>query len=187
MNNINFKNNIICVFVIIMERNQFKRREFNELDFWNPFTWFNDGGKSVPPPAFTGTSQDEKSAGLPGWKTNNDSTLSTALKANFTQPFVKAEKTVVNDVKIVEKSISNIAETAEKDLKMISTEIYDAGKWVVKETEIIGDDIATAGRGLYKFGSKTVVFIENYYPFILFAGASYLSARYVNELKQAVA
>ena len=113
--------------------------------------------------------------------------MTSALKSNFKQPFVKAEKTIVNDVKIVEKSISNIAETAEKDLKMISTEIYDAGKWVVKETEIIGDDIATAGRGLYKFGSKTVVFIENYYPFILFAGASYLSARYVNELKQAVA
>jgi len=181
MNNINFKNNIICVFVIIMERNQFKALS----DWYNPLTWF--GQPSVAPPAFTGTSQDEKSAGLPGWKTNNDSTLSTALKANFTQPFVKAEKTIVNDVKIVEKSISNIAETAEKDLKMISTEIYDAGKWVVKETEIIGDDIATAGRGLYKFGSKTVVFIENYYPFILFAGASYLSARYVNEVKQALA
>jgi len=180
MNNINFKNNIICVFVIIMERNQFKALS----DWYNPLTWF--GQPSVAPPAFTGTSQDEKSAGLPGWKTNNDSTLSTALKANFTQPFVKAEKTIVNDVKKVEKSIENIAETAEKDLKMISTEIYDAGKWVVKETEIIGDDIVTAGRGLYKFGSKTVVFVEKNYMLILFGLGSYLGARYVNELKQAV-
>ena len=169
-----------------MEANQFKRQTFNELDWFNPFSWFNDGGKSIPPPKFDGVSQDEKSAALTGWKKSSESTLTTALTSNFVKPFKKVETTVVNDVKNVEKSVVNIAETAEQDLKYIGTEIYDGAKWVVKETEIIGNDIATAGRGLYKFGSKTVRFIEDYYPFILFAGGSYLTARYINELKQTV-
>jgi len=168
-----------------MEQNQFKRREFNELDWYNPTTWF--GQPSVAPPAFNGVSQDEKSAGLPGWKTSTDTSFNSSLKNEFVKPFTKVEKSVVNDVKKVENTIENIAQTAEKDLKMISTEIYDGGKWVVKEAEIIGEDVITAGRGLYKFGSKTVIFIENYYPVILFGLGSYLGARYVNELKQAVA
>ena len=167
-----------------MEQNQFKRHEFNELDtiWYNPTTWF--GQPSVAPPAFNGVSQDEKSAALPGWKTSTESTLTSALKSNFVKPFKNAEQSVVKDVKKVEKTIENIASDAENDLKYIGTEIYDGAKWAVKETEIIGNDIATAGRGLYKFGSKTVLFIENYYPFILFAGGSYLSAKYYNELKQ---
>ena len=168
-----------------MEQNQFKRRTFNELDWFNPTTWF--GQPSVAPPAFTGVSQDEKSAGLPGWKTSSNTSVSSAFKNEFVKPFTNTEKTVVNDVKSVEKSIVNIAETAEKDLKMISTEIFDGGKYVVKEIEIIGNDVAIAGRGLYKFGSKTVIFIENYYMFILFGIGSYMGARYVNEIKQAVA
>ena len=103
-----------------MEQNQFKRREFNELDFWNPSTWF--GAPSVAPPAFNGVSQDEKSAGLPGWKTSTDTSFNSSLKSNFVSPFTKVEKSVVNNVKKVENTIENIAETAEKDLKMISTE-----------------------------------------------------------------
>jgi len=170
-----------------MEQNQLKRGEFNELDaiWYNPTTWF--GQPSVAPPKFDGVSQDEKSAALPGWKTSTESTLSSALKSNFVSPFKNTEQTIVKDVKNVEKSVANIAETAEQDLKYIGTEIYDGAKWVVKETEIIGSDIATAGRGLYKFGSKTVRFIEDYYPIILFAGGSYLSAKYYNELKQTMA
>jgi hypothetical protein len=170
-----------------MEANQFKRREFNELDaiWYNPMTWF--GQPSIPPPNFNQPTQEFKNVGYDPFKKNTESTLSSALKSNFISPFKKVETTVVSDVKNVEKSVVNIAETAENDLKYIGTEIYDGAKWVVKESEIIGNDVANAGRGLYKFGSKTVQFIENYYPFILFAGGSYLGARYINELKQAVA
>ena len=168
-----------------MERNQFKRREFNELDWYNPLTWF--GQPSVPPPAFTGTSQDEKSAGLPGWKTNDESTLSTALKSNFTQPFVKAEKTVVNNVKKVEKSIENIATDIEQDIKWLGKEALIGGEWVVSTSETIGKEVVDVSRGLYKFGSKSVVFVEKNYMLILFGLGSYVGAKYYNELKQAVA
>ncbi len=168
-----------------MEQNQLKKRIFNELDWYDPTTWF--GQPSVAPPAFNGISQDEKSAALPGWKTSTDNSFNSSLKSNFVKPFTKVETTVVNDVKKVENTIENIAQTAEKDLKYIGTEIYDGGKFVVKEIEIVGEDIAIAGRGLYRFGSKTVQFVENYYPLILFVGGSYLGARYINELKQAVA
>jgi len=168
-----------------MEQNQFKRREFNELDWYNPASWF--GAPSVAPPAFNGISQDEKSASLSGWKTSTDTSFNSALKSNFVSPFTKVEKSVVNNVKKVENTIENIAETAEKDLKMISTEIYDGGKWIVKEAEIIGEDVVIAGRGLYRFGSKTVIFVENYYPLILFGLGSYLGANYINTVKQALA
>ena len=168
-----------------MERNQFKRREFNELDWYNPLTWF--GQPSVAPPAFTGTSQDEKSAGLPGWKTNSESTLSTALKSNFVSPFKKVETTVVNDVKKVEKSIENIATDIEQDIKWLGKEALIGGEWVVSTSETIGKEVVDVSRGLYKFGSKSVVFVEKNYMLILFGLGSYLGARYVNEVKQAIA
>ncbi len=168
-----------------MEQNQLKKRIFNELDWYDPTTWF--GQPSVAPPAFNGISQDEKSAALPGWKTSTDTSFNSSLKSNFVSPFKKVETTVVNDVKKVENTIENIAQTAEKDLKYIGTEIYDGGRFVVKEIEIIGEDVVIAGRGLYRFGSKTVIFVENYYPFILFAGASYLTANYINTVKQELA
>ena len=167
-----------------MERNQFKRREFNELDWYNPLTWF--GQPSVAPPAFTGTSQDEKSAGLPGWKSSTDSSLTSALKSNFKQPFVKAEKTVVNDVKKVEKSIVNIATDIEQDIKWLGKEALIGGSWVVSEVETVEKNIVDVSRGIYKFGSKSVVFVEKNYMLILFGLGSYLGARYVNELKQAI-
>ncbi len=164
-----------------MERNQFKTLS----DWYNPLTWF--GQPSVAPPAFTGTSQDEKSAGLPGWKTNNDSSLTSTLKANFKQPFVKAEKTIVNDVKKVEKSIENIATDIEQDIKWLGKEALIGGEWVVSTSETIGKEVVDVSRGLYKFGSKSVVFVEKNYMLILFGLGSYVGAKYYNELKQAVA
>ncbi len=124
---------------------------------------------------------------MPGWKTNNESTLSTALKSNFTQPFVKAEKTVVNDVKKVEKSIVNIATDIEQDIKWLGKEALIGGSWIVSEVETVEKNIVDVSRGIYKFGSKSVVFVEKNYMLILFGLGSYVGAKYYNELKQAVA
>ena len=74
----------------------------------------------------------------------------------------------------------------EQDIKWLGSELVIGGNYVVNGVETVGRDIYQGGRTIYKIGSSTVTFVENYYQFILFGIGTYLTARYVNELKQAV-
>ena len=72
----------------------------------------------------------------------------------------------------------------EQDIKWLGSELVIGGNWVVDGVETVGRDIYQGGRTIYRIGSKSIDFVENYYPFILFGIGTYLGARYVNELKQ---
>ena len=72
----------------------------------------------------------------------------------------------------------------EQDIKWLGSELVIGGNYVVNGIETVGKDIYSGGRTIYRIGSKSIDFVENYYPFILFGIGTYLGARYVNELKQ---
>ena len=86
----------------------------------------------------------------------------------------------------VVKDTENVVKLIEQDLVWLGNEAIIGGTWVVDGVETVGRDIYSGARTIYRIGSKTVTFVEDYYPFILFGIGSYLGARYVNELKQAV-
>ena len=95
-----------------------RRRNFQQLNWYDPTTWF--GGPSVPPPAYDGPSQDEKSAGLPGFKQSNESGINLALKNEFVAPFKKVEQAVVSDVDKVTNELTTIKDgivTGFRDIK----------------------------------------------------------------------
>ena len=179
-----------------------RKRNFNELDWYNPLTWF--GQPSIPPPDFDATAQWQSP--LPSSKSTDNSIMSmnsfdAALKSNFVKPFTSAEKTVVSDVKTetkkIEDGIINVAKAIETDIvsfkdgvitgfdKVVSTfENFDKGV-----ENIFVNDIEPIGKDLFKVISSmlkgTVYLIERPMQVAAFGGG-YLLLRYFNEYKQAI-
>ena len=161
-----------------MERNQFKKRGMHELSFLDTL---EDGIMNYTPigvaiNAFEGN----------GKKTKNILLKPEEFVLNELNPLKIDKNGVSFKTPAVVKDTENVVKLIENDLKWLGNEAIIGGTWVVDGVETVGRDIYSGGKTIYKIGSKTVTFVEDYYPFILFGIGSYLTARYVNELKQAV-
>ena len=159
-----------------MEKIQLKSRRMHELSFLDTL---EDGIMNYTPigvaiNAFEGT----------GKKTKNILLKPEEFVLNELNP-LKIDKSGVSfKTPAVVKDTENVVKLIENDLKWLGNEAIIGGTWVVDGVETVGRDIYSGGKTIYKIGSKTVTFVEDYYPFILFGIGSYLGARYVNELKQ---
>ena len=159
-----------------MERNQFKKRGMHELSFLDTL---EDGIMNYTPigvaiNAFEGS----------GKKTKNILLKPEEFVLNELNP-LKIDKSGISfKTPAVIKDTENAIKLIEQDIKWLGSELVIGGNYVVNGIETVGKDIYSGGRTIYRIGSKTVTFVENYYPFILFGIGSYLGARYVNELKQ---
>ena len=161
-----------------MERNQFKKRGMHELSFLDTL---EEGIMNYTPigvaiNAFEGN----------GKKTKNILLKPEEFVLNELNPLKIDKNGVSFKTPAVVKDTENVVKLIENDLKWLGNEAIIGGTWVVDGVETVGRDIYSGGKTIYKIGSKTVTFVEDYYPFILFGIGSYLTARYVNELKQAV-
>ena len=159
-----------------MEKIQLKSRRMHELSFLDTL---EDGIMNYTPigvaiNAFEGN----------GKKTKNILLKPEEFVLNELNP-LKIDKSGISfKTPAVVKDTENVVKLIEQDLVWLGNEAIIGGNYVVNGIETIGRDIYSGGRTIYKIGSKTVTFVENYYPFILFGIGSYLGARYVNELKQ---
>ena len=161
-----------------MERNQFKKRGMHELSFLDTL---EDGIMNYTPigvaiNAFEGN----------GKKTKNILLKPEEFVLNELNPLKIDKNGVSFKAPAVIKDTENAIKLIEQDIKWLGNEMVIGGNYVVNGIETVGRDIYSGGRTIYRIGSKTVTFVENYYPFILFGIGSYLGARYVNELKQVV-
>lgn len=96
---------------------------------------------------------------------------------------IKAIPTEIKaDFKATQTFFNNVVDESEK----IGKTIYDDAKWVGHEVEIVAEDVYDGAKALYRFGNKSVQFVENNYQTILFVFASYLTAKYINEVKNAI-
>ena len=159
-----------------MERNQFKKRGMHELSFLDTL---EDGIMNYTPigvaiNAFEGN----------GKKTKNILLKPEEFVLNELNPLKIDKNGISFKAPAVVKDTENVVKLIENDLKWLGNEAIIGGNYVVNGIETIGKDIYSGGRTIYRIGSKTVTFVENYYPFILFGIGSYLGARYINELKQ---
>ena len=161
-----------------MERNQFKKRGMHELSFLDTLETgimdYTPIGVAIN--AFEGN----------GKKTKNILLKPEEFVLNELNPLKIDKNGVSFKTPAVVKDTENVVKLIENDLKWLGNEAIIGGTWVVDGVETVGRDIYSGGKTIYKIGSKTVTFVEDYYPFILFGIGSYLGARYVNELKQAV-
>ena len=159
-----------------MERNQFKKRGMHELSFLDTL---EDGIMNYTPigvaiNAFEGS----------GKKTKNILLKPEEFVLNELNP-LKIDKSGISfKTPAVVKDTENAIKLIEQDIKWLGNEMVIGGNYVVNGIETIGKDIYSGGRTIYRIGSSTVTFVENYYQFILFGIGTYLGARYVNELKQ---
>ena len=161
-----------------MEANQFKSRRMHELSFLDTLERgimdYTPIGVAIN--AFEGT----------GKKTKNILLKPEEFVLNELNP-LKIDKSGVSfKTPAVIKDTENVVKLIEQDLVWLGNEAIIGGNYVVNGIETVGRDIYSGGRTIYRIGSKSIDFVENYYPFILFGIGSYLTARYVNELKQAV-
>ena len=161
-----------------MERNQFKKRGMHELSFLDTL---EEGIMNYTPigvaiKAFEGN----------GKKTKNILLKPEEFVLNELNPLKIDKNGVSFKTPAVVKDTEAAIKLIEQDIKWLGSELVIGGNWVVDGVETVGRDIYSGGKTIYKIGSKTVTFVENYYQFILFGIGSYLTARYVNELKQAV-
>ena len=161
-----------------MEKIQYKSRRMHELSFLDTLETgimdYTPIGVAIN--AFEGT----------GKKTKNILLKPEEFVLNELNP-LKIDKSGISfKTPAVVKDTENAIKLIEQDIKWLGSELVIGGNWVVDGVETVGRDIYSGGKTIYKIGSKTVTFVEDYYPFILFGIGSYLGARYVNELKQAV-
>jgi len=168
-----------------------RKKNFNELDWWNPTTWF--GQPSIPPPAFTGVSQDNQD--LPSTSKNNS--FEEALKSNFVKPFTTAERSVVNEAGKIENNIINVAKAIESDISTLKDGVISGFDKVENTFESFGKNVETIfindlepiGKDIYKVASSilkgTIYLIERPMQVALIGGG-YLALRYFNEYKQAI-
>ena len=161
-----------------MEANQFKSRRMHELSFLDTLETgimeYTPIGVAIN--AFEGN----------GKKTKNILLKPEEFVLNELNPLKIDKNGVSFKTPAVVKDTEAAIKLIEQDIKWLGSELVIGGNWVVDGVETVGKDIYSGGRTIYKIGSKTVTFVEDYYPFILFGIGSYLTARYVNELKQAV-
>lgn len=159
-----------------MERNQFKKRGMHELSFLDTL---EDGIMNYTPigvaiNAFEGT----------GKKTKNYLLKPEEFVLNELNPLKIDKNGVSLKTPAVVKDTEEAIKLIEQDIKWLGSELVIGGNYVVNGIETVGKDIYSGGRTIYRIGSKSIDFVENYYPFILFGIGTYLGARYVNELKQ---
>ena len=185
-----------------------RKRNFNELDWYNPLTWF--GQPTIPPPNLGPTTEWRDP--IPSKSTDNGimsmNSFDAALKSNFVSPFtsaeksvVSAEKTVVSDVKTetkkIEDGIINVAKAIETDIVSFKDGVITGFDKVGNTFETFGknvenfviNDIEPIGKDLFKVISSmlkgTVYLIERPMQVAAFGGG-YLLLRYFNEYKQAI-
>ena len=163
-----------------------RRNKFNSQDWWNPTTWFFQ--PSIPPPAFDGISQDNmpdpNKTFDPFKNKSNDNSLVSALKSNFTEPFVNTEKAVVSDVSTVWKDALSVGRTIEKDIGFISKDIEAFASVVEKDAIKVFDGVENVSIKLFNITKSSVIFVEKNYQAILIGSAIYLTARFYNEVKE---
>ena len=159
-----------------MERNQFKKRGMHELSFLDTL---EDGIMNYTPigvaiNAFEGN----------GKKTKNILLKPEEFVLNELNPLKIDKNGVSLKTPAVVKDTEEAIKLIEHDIKWLGSELVIGGNYVVNGIETVGKDIYSGGRTIYRIGSKSIDFVENYYPFVLFGIGTYLGARYVNELKQ---
>ena len=173
--------------------NNNRKRNFNELNWHDPTTWFFQ--PSVPPPEFNGVST-AYTATSPDFfaNNNNNSTFDSAIKSNFVSPFKDAEKSAVK----IEDNIINVAKAIENDISTLKDGVISGFDTVGSTFETFGknvenvfiNDVEPIGKDLYKVASSilkgTVYLIERPMQVALIGGG-YLILRYFNEYKQAIA
>ena len=161
-----------------MEKIQYKSRRMHELSFLDTLETgimdYTPIGVAIN--AFEGN----------GKKTKNYLLKPEEFVLNELNPLKIDKNGVSFKTPAVVKDTEAAIKLIEQDIKWLGSELVIGGNWVVDGVETVGRDIYSGGKTIYKIGSKTVTFVEDYYPFILFGIGSYLTARYVNELKQAV-
>ena len=159
-----------------MEKSQLKSRRMHELSFLDTLETgimdYTPIGVAIN--AFEGT----------GKKTKNILLKPEEFVLNELNPLKIDKNGVSFKTPAVVKDTEAAIKLIEQDIKWLGSELVIGGNWVVDGVETVGRDIYQGGKTIYKIGSKTVTFVEDYYPFILFGIGSYLTARYVNELKQ---
>ena len=158
-----------------------RRNKFNTEDWWNPTTWF--GQPSIPPPAFTGISQDnlvDPSKTFDPFKKSTDNSLVSSLKSNFTEPFVNTEKAVVSDATTVWRDA--VGRTIEKDIGFISKDIEAFASVVEKDAIKVFDGVENVSIKLFNITKSSVIFVEKNYQAILIGSAIYSSLPWGNTI-----
>ena len=162
-----------------------RRNKFNTQDWWNPTTWFFQ--PSIPPPAYDFLPQDnlpDSNKTFDPFKKSTDSSLESALKSNFTEPFTNTEAAVVSDVSSVWKDALSVGRTIEKDIGFISKDIEAFASVVEKDAIKVFDGVENVSIKLFNITKSSVIFVEKNYQAILIGTAVYLTARFYNELKE---
>ena len=162
-----------------------RRNKFNSQDWWNPTTWW--GQPSIPPPAYDFIPQDnlpDPNKTFYPFKTSSGSSLESALKSNFTEPFTNTEAAVVSDVSTVWKDALSVGRTIEKDIGFISKDIEAFASVVEKDAIKVFDGVENVSIKLFNITKSSVIFVEKNYQAILIGTAVYLTARFYNELKE---
>ena len=170
-----------------------RKRNFNELNWYDPTTWFFQ--PSVAPPAFDGVSTAYTASGPDFFGQNKtDNSLDATIKANFVAPFQNVEKGAVK----IEDNIINVAKAIENDISTLKDGVISGFDTVGSTFETFGknvenvfiNDVEPIGKDLYKVASSilkgTVYLIERPMQVALIGGG-YLILRYFNEYKQAIA
>ena len=159
-----------------MEKIQLKSRRMHELSFLDTLETgimdYTPIGVAIN--AFEGT----------GKKTKNILLKPEEFVLNELNPLKIDKNGVSLKTPAVVKDTEEAIKLIEQDIKWLGSELVIGGNYVVNGIETVGKDIYSGGRTIYRIGSKSIDFVENYYPFILFGIGTYLGARYVNELKQ---
>lgn len=171
------------------------QRSFKPLNWYDPTTWF--GQPSVPPPKFEGTSQDEKSAGIQGWKQSNANGIDLAVKNEFVAPFKKVEQAVVSDVDKVTNELTTIKDgivTGFRDIKDEFSYVGSEVKIGFGKTEQgiewgytnIVKPLAIDTITLLESTVSTINWLVANRTLVLVAVGSYGAFRFMNEAKMAL-
>jgi len=83
-------------------------------------------------------------------------------------------------------NVETLFTTIEDDARYVGKEVAKDASWIWQEGKIIAQDIYTGGSKVVHFTENTFLFIENYYKTILFIGGSYLAAKYIGTIREAV-
>ena len=160
-----------------MERNQFKKRGgMHELNFLDSVE--NVISNYTVPGVIYHAFKDD------GVKSKNPTLKPFEFVVNELDPVKINSSGISLKTPQIVKDSETALKLIEQDIKWLGSELVIGGNYVVNGIETVGKDIYSGGRTIYRIGSKSIDFVENYYPFILFGIGTYLGARYVNELKQ---
>ena len=118
-----------------------RKRNFQQLDWYNPLTWF--GQPSIPPPYFDPTTQWQTP--LPSKSTDNSimsmNSFDAALRSNFVAPFKKVDNAVVSDVEKIKKAVVSDVDKIKNELTTVKDGIVTGFRDIKDEFAYVGSEV----------------------------------------------